>query len=312
MFKILKRRREQKVRPPFWSVANFKEMTGLLLLVFLIRTIGFGLYQVPSGSMETTMLVGERFFADKFSYLFITPKHGDIISANQPNYIYSKNLFKRLFEEYVWGPANWTKRIIGVPGDLIEGKIEDEHPVIYRNGIKLNEPYLNAYPLLAMWKVDPSGLMQHTVGRSQDEIWKQITMYSYDPARAYNDQPFYSFDSQKIVLDAAGNPLLQWPGAPIFPKSGETETSLDRHWDRSDVFKIKLADNEYWCMGDNRLNSSDSRCFGPFKRHSIHGRIRFCIWSHDSDASWFIVELIKNPIKFFKQIRWNRCLKFVR
>ena len=312
MFTMLKINKTKKKTPPFWSLANFKEMTGLLLLVFLIRTFGFGLYQVPSGSMETTMLVGERFFADKFSYLFTEPKHGDIISANQPNFVYSENPIKRLYQHYVWGPENWTKRIIGVPGDLIEGKIEGDRPVIYRNGIKLDEPYLNAFPILAMWKVDPSGLMQHMAGRSQDEVWKKITMYSYDPARAYNDQPFYSMDPQKIVLDPNGNPLLQWPGTPIFLKLGENETTSERRWDRSDVFRVRLTDDEYWCMGDNRLGSSDSRYFGPFKRGSIHGRIRFCIWSHDSDASWFVLELIKNPIKFFKQIRWDRCLKFVR
>ena len=68
----------------FFSWANIKEILALLTIVFLIRTFGFGLYQVPSGSMETTMLVGERFFADKFTYLFTAPKRGDIISMNEP------------------------------------------------------------------------------------------------------------------------------------------------------------------------------------------------------------------------------------
>ena len=46
------------------------EFILLLMLVFFIRTFFFGLYQVPTGSMETTMLVGERFFADKLSFVF--------------------------------------------------------------------------------------------------------------------------------------------------------------------------------------------------------------------------------------------------
>src|SRR5258708_36956276 len=88
-------------------LGSISEIVVLLLIVFVIRTIGFGLYQVPTGSMETTMLVGERFFADKFTYLFRSPRHGEIISFNDPQYPYSKdNKAKRLFEYYLWSQSN--------------------------------------------------------------------------------------------------------------------------------------------------------------------------------------------------------------
>lgn len=45
----------------------------LLLIAFFIRTFFYGLYQVPTGSMETTMLVGERFLAEKLSVWFSSP-----------------------------------------------------------------------------------------------------------------------------------------------------------------------------------------------------------------------------------------------
>jgi signal peptidase I len=141
-----------KKRKSFW--ANTVEIIGLLLLVFLIRTFGFGLYQVPSGSMETTLLVGERFFADKLSYLFREPRRGEVISFNEPpvSYHYSGNTLINLFQRYVWGPSNWTKRVIGVPGDEVRGAIEDGKPVVYLNGKKLDEPYLNKYPLIHLWR----------------------------------------------------------------------------------------------------------------------------------------------------------------
>ena len=60
-------------------------------IAFIIRTFGYGLYQVPTGSMETTLLVGERFVADKFTIWFSSPKRGDIISFNQPDFKYSDN-----------------------------------------------------------------------------------------------------------------------------------------------------------------------------------------------------------------------------
>ena len=111
------------------------------------------------------MLVGERFFADKFTYLFAKPQRGHVISFNSPLFDYSGNTFKRLFQEYVWGPQNLTKRIIGVPGDLIEGKVEDGKPVVYRNGVKLEEPYFNKYPLIGVWRKDPSTLAKEAAMR---------------------------------------------------------------------------------------------------------------------------------------------------
>lgn len=136
--------------------SHILEIAGILLVVFLIRTFGFGLYQVPSGSMETTMLVGERFFADKLSYWFRAPRVGEIIAFNDPRFEFSENRAKRLFQEYVWGPTNFTKRVIAGPGDTIKGVIEDGKPVLYVNDKKLDEPYVNKYPLISKWKVDPA------------------------------------------------------------------------------------------------------------------------------------------------------------
>ena len=299
-----------KQKHPFFSLANYKEMGGLLLLVFIIRTFGFGLYQVPSGSMETTMLVGDRFFADKFSYLFTSPKHADIISFNDPTFNYSKDKFKLLFEEYVWGPSNWTKRVIGIPGDLIEGKIEDGKPVIYRNGEKLNESYLNKYPLIAIFKQDPSGLRQH-MRKSMEDFWRNITFCSYDPNVSYKDQPFYRIQLNRVVPGVDGSPILQWPGTPIREPQEDTVRSGENFWDGSDVFRVQLGDNQYWCMGDNRLGSKDCRCFGPINRRLIHGKIIFLIWSLDSDEYWFFVDFMKHPIDFFKRMRWSRFFRIM-
>ena len=36
--------------------------------------------------------------------------------------------------------------------------------------------------------------------------------------------------------------------------------------------EIILAEDEYWCMGDNRNHSSDSRVIGPVSRDNIYGK----------------------------------------
>lgn len=35
---------------------------------------------------------------------------------------------------------------------------------------------------------------------------------------------------------------------------------------------IRLNENEYYCLGDNRKNSKDSRIYGPFKFEQLYGK----------------------------------------
>jgi signal peptidase I len=313
----------------FW--ANVIEIVGLLSLVFIIRTIGFGLYQVPTGSMETSMLVGERFFADKFSYLFRDPKKGEVIAFNEPPqvYNYSKNKFMNLFQHYVWGPSNWTKRIIGVPGDEIRGVIEDGKPVIYVNGVKLDEPYLNKYPLIHVWREDPIKIQREAQRQYQtlllsgvdrataeaiinQELHHNIAVKSYDPNISFQDQPFYRINPKLIDRNEDGSLNLRWPGTPVYSKRIDARvTTNHNYWDGSDEFYVKLGPDEYWLMGDNRQGSKDSRYFGPIKKNFIHGRILFRIWSLDSDYNWWIFDLLQHPIDFWSRMRWNRFFQWI-
>lgn len=277
---------------------RFEELLETIFVVvpiaFLIRTFGYGLYQVPTGSMETTMLVGERFFADKFSVLFRPIKRGDIISFNNPNFEYSDNKWKRLWEKYAWGPDNWTKRVIGVPGDHVQGVMEEGHPVVYLNGVKLDEPYLNKFPLLGIYRD----------GCAQPFEWR-----SYDPAFSYEDQPFYRMTEYDVIR---GQRYLTHVGLPVRYDAGTANIDL-RTGKNLDIFDVQLADDEYWAMGDNRLGSYDCRGWGPLKAEHIHGKIIFRFLSIDSAGdSWLLLDLIKHPIDFWTRVRWSRCMQFVR
>jgi signal peptidase I len=264
-----------------------KELVFLILLAILIRTVVFDLYQVVSGSMETTILSGERFFAEKCTIFFSKPKPGEIVSFNDPHFKYSNNTIVAFLQNYVYGPDRWTKRVIGVPGDHIKGVLEEGHPVIYRNGVRLNEPYVNAYPLA------PVDL--------QASVWK-----SYDPSRPYTQQPFYAFDEQKVkqnqqLLERLGVPPLLLPGT-------------NRQFDcgRGNEFDIHLGSAQYWLMGDNRMNSLDSRVWGPAQGCHIHGRVLYCFFSVDTQSTWWIFEPFLHPIDFWSHVRWSRCFKRVR
>jgi signal peptidase I len=135
-----------------------------LLLVFLLKSFVFGWYCVPTGSAEPNLLVGDRILANKMAYWFSPVKRGDLVVFDNPEIKYSKNLMLYLWQRFVGikipflglpeGPDNFVKRVIGIPGDIIEGRVEDGHPVIYRNGQKLSESYVNPYPLIAVQKMN--------------------------------------------------------------------------------------------------------------------------------------------------------------
>ena len=84
--------------------------------------------QVPSGSMEPTIMTGSRMLGFRLSYMFSSPKQGDIIIFKYPD-----------------DPSQiFVKRVIGLPGD----KVEIIGGVTYVNGEPLQEDYLKETPLV--------------------------------------------------------------------------------------------------------------------------------------------------------------------
>ncbi len=66
-----------------------------------------------------------------------------------------------------------------------------------------------------------------------------------------------------------------------------------------DFGPLKLKDGEYFVMGDNRVNSQDSRYFGPIRFEDIEGRAFMVYWSWDTTRNPYIIrwERVGEPIR---------------
>ena len=108
-------------------------------LALLVQAYAVKPYRIPSGSMENTLMVGDRVFVNRFIYHFRGVHRGDIVVFREPGS----------------GPDAGTvliKRVIGLPGDLLSlhkvPGLTAGGEQVYRlwvNGKLANEPFVRHY-----------------------------------------------------------------------------------------------------------------------------------------------------------------------
>ncbi|MFH1831991.1 MAG: signal peptidase I [bacterium] len=299
-----------------------------LILAFALRHTIFSPYHVPTGSAEPSILVGDRIWGNKMAYYFNDIKRGDFVIFDEVRHIYDRSSFIQYYwQKYIGfpipllglkqGPINVVKRVVAIPGDTIEGKIENNKTVIYLNGKKLDEPYVNPYPLIAIKRtigffdienLGPIAMPNFLRKRTPDHAGpKGYVRYTYDPDKPYNNQPFYHMSEDAIVKDIETNkPIITNAFTPIYNINLQ-----NKEFYSIDTFgPITLPNDMYWAMGDSRQNSDDSRCWGPLHRKFIHGRASFILFSVDSEEPFWLFDLINHPIDFWtKHVRWDRFFK---
>jgi signal peptidase I len=114
-----------------WLASLQSLLTTVVIAIFVITFI-VQAFQIPSESMENTLLIGDYLLVNKLRYGgggiwdHIVPyrpvKRGDIIVFHYP----------------VNPSQHFVKRVVGVPGD----RIRMSKAILYVNGTALNEPYV--------------------------------------------------------------------------------------------------------------------------------------------------------------------------
>lgn len=124
-------------------VETIKTLVYALLIAFGIRTVAFEPFNIPSGSMIPTLLVGDFVFVSKYSYGY---SHFSIpfsppIFAGRIFGSYPHRGDVVVFRNTRDTSQDWIKRVIGLPGDHIQVK----QGQLYINGAEVARTPLGDY-----------------------------------------------------------------------------------------------------------------------------------------------------------------------
>ncbi len=222
-----------------WAWEWTKSLAVAAVLYLVLRTFVIAAFQIPTGSMEDTLLVGDYLLVNKAVYGaeipgtgvhvpgFDRPEFGEIVvfepppSAGQPS------------------GTNYVKRVVGLPGDTLAMR----DGALYRNGSRVEELYVrHSSP-----GTDPS---------SPSFAWQRAHLVG-DSVRP---------DEYRPTRDSWG--------------------------------PLRVPEEHYFVMGDNRDNSEDSRYWGFVPWDSIQGDPLFIYYSYDRERMV--------PFPWITEIRWGR------
>ncbi len=226
-----------------------------LIIALVIRTCLFQPFNIPSGSMKATLLVGDYLFVSKYSYGYShfslplsPPVFSGRIFASEParGDIAVFRLPKDTTTDYI-------KRVIGLPGD----RIQMVEGVLNINGVPVKRERIEDYI------ETEEGARATRVKRWRETLPNGVSYFT---------------------LDLVDNGFA----------------------DNTQVYTVPPG--EYFMMGDNRDNSTDSRFsqVGTVPFENFIGRAQIVFFSvYEGERAW---EFWRWPIS----VRWGRLFTTVR
>ena len=310
---------EKKRRSSFGKALHRVDMSVMaVVLVLLIQTFYIGNYVIPTGSMEETIKIKDRVFANMVKYKFTSPKVNDIVAFKEP--MTNKLMF--------------TKRLVGVAGQTLQIKdiqamdltdpstVDDAGNVrvsnvdagnIYlddKKAEKLNRPYtkdgflldskiyipkkgdkvkIDKIVIIPKGKARIEGTDNFVTGTDwsgyKDGNYKFLTPEEF-LARIGTDKGFKDIIGNEDHYEE-GNPKYDVYYTFFLKVEGRDELVLpimDFKYDDALFLKLlkgetlTLNKNYYMAMGDNTTNSLDSRFFGYVSEDRIKGKLLLRWW----------------------------------
>jgi len=189
-----------------------KVLVQALLLALIVRTFLFQPFNIPSGSMMDTLLIGDYLFVSKYSYGYsrysfpygIVPFEGRIW-ASEP-----ERGDIAVFKLPADNSTDYIKRVIGLPGDeiqMIDGVLHINGTAVERTRI---DDFITTDSFGAVRRVPrysetlPNGVSYETLDLTPRGTWDNTGVYKVPPGHYFmmGDNRDNSTDSR--VLSAVG------------------------------------------------------------------------------------------------------------
>ncbi|HJQ70401.1 MAG TPA: signal peptidase I [Blastocatellia bacterium] len=278
---------KKSVAREYFESAVVTLIMALFGMTFIVQAV-----KVPTGSMKNTIWIQDHLLVNKFIYGPMDPISLPIFPARE---IRRGDI--AVFK-YPQNPEiNYVKRVIAKPGETVEFRDN----TVYINGEKLPENRVYVKQQI------PNDSPENLEPVSEPEIvdGAQWTVYYYaDQEDSFSE----SADLGRMRFGRANQPFrIPMKGEPVLEEI-KNDPKLRLVYDANND---GLYDSDqYFCMGDNRNNSEDSRVWGTVPRSNIVGRAMFVYWSMERTLD---DEGGSNIIKdFFTKSRWSRTGTFIK
>jgi len=307
------RKAKQKKRNPV--VDWIDAILSAVVIVLLINQYLLQAYQIPSPSMEPSLLVSDRIFVNKYAYgpELIPgmwklpgpwqPARGDVIIFESPEYLSSGpgiDVLQRIVYMVTLSLVDidkdengqpkhhfLIKRAIGMPGDRIrvnEGNVEYLTPGSATWVTEDEMKKAMGFSYANHRTIDPEAYPSFRVIGESEARFDAGFPFTADQAKAVKQFFVTSSDAKGAITKYSDNMMVLaddkyvelWrDGTSWALRPNDYAKAAD--W-RELTEGYYVPDGALFPMGDNRDNSRDARYFGPVRLEKILGKGLFRYW----------------------------------